>query len=929
MKRTKQSAFTLVELLVVLAIIAVLAGISFAGYVSFVKKAYLSNDKALLNQLNTVLLAAAAKDGSNKTAHDALLDCAAAGFDVNDFATQSDCFFLWDSVNDIFVYAENDSPPDVSDFVSYEHYFKICNSHTKFADEQTYSVYLGDGALDNYTNSPSAVKDNTIIVSKGIDAGNYKYLNICYKNKIAKQDVIIRTCSAFTMLQIDAFVSPNGSDTILHYGAAGELDVICLAEQSLHTYGSVISANLRQGRVVVEQSGALQYAKVYDGYVQNYGTCTTFVFDQSKTQTDEAASEQTGAKKCDGNIVFVGQTSDFFENQSQKALTAAQNAELSTAQADDDVPNTETTDDDSQNDGNTKDTDAKTEENSDGEQDETDVHTHVFDRQIATSDTLKEAATCTSAAKYRFSCECGEVDIDPNADTFCFGEALGHAYGEPTTTRTPTCTEKGLLKRVCTRSGCEAFETEVIDATGHTEATDRAVEETCTQSGLSEGSHCEVCNEILTKQTEIAALGHVWDDGDTAHKFTCTVCGETEQREHTFSEWVSANAETHRRSCSCGTVEEEKHNYENNACSVCGCTAEAWQLVTDASLLEENDQVIIAASDCDLAMSSTSAATYRCTAQITKSDNCIADKESLVQIFTVKQGNGDGTWALFDGSEYLCCNSNGALTSSSTLSAYGSWSICVSTDGIASVYTQAGRYTYYIAYTNSSFAVSRNTQNISLYKLTTSSYTKTDDDADNDDATAETDTEEATATLDTISLPDTVTADFDLSESAAWTVKSGADFVRISNGKAVVTRDSDDQTVVLTATVTVGSVSVSKDFEVTISKAETTSVCEVVSINVLSYTSQTLCTVTVSGVSNYRNSRLQFKNGSMTISAADGYAFSSVTIQADSGTYIVTANGADYTISTSGTISLSEGIVQITIVGTGYVESIQLDVVES
>lgn len=42
----------------------------------------------------------------------------------------------------------------------------------------------------------------------------------------------------------------------------------------------------------------------------------------------------------------------------------------------------------------------------------------------------------------------------------------------------------------------------------HVEATDAAVEPTCTEKGLTEGKHCSKCGKILTAQTEIDALGH-------------------------------------------------------------------------------------------------------------------------------------------------------------------------------------------------------------------------------------------------------------------------------------------------------------------------------------------------------------------------------------------------------------------------------------
>lgn len=83
----------------------------------------------------------------------------------------------------------------------------------------------------------------------------------------------------------------------------------------------------------------------------------------------------------------------------------------------------------------------------------------------------------------------------------------------------PTCIEKGSNRYHCTV--CGSFYDEELSPLGHTEITIKGHAPTCTDTGLTDGVKCGICNETLTAQQTIGQLVHKDDNEDYRCDYGC------------------------------------------------------------------------------------------------------------------------------------------------------------------------------------------------------------------------------------------------------------------------------------------------------------------------------------------------------------------------------------------------------------------------
>lgn len=304
MKNSKKG-FTLVELIIVVAVIALLAAVLIPTFSSLISKANQAKDEALVSNLNKAIALSTEK-------YDTVYDVLGAvkenaGFDVAKIsASVSEHEILWDSVNYCFVYKtekgitgipDTQTNKDVKDY----QYWRFVNNYDEIATS-TYSVYWYGGELDE--NKP-------VTVNVGFDAGEVTVDTVNYnhtvdEDKDAYENVILRTKGG--TLNITA-----AKDSVEHYNMVDKVNITAVAPHSYYEKGEV------RGNLTIKE-GKLEIAKE--------AVVNTILV--SPTDNDESKAEiiaEKGAKinyvaATDGKVLDVIKNATTIPSEVKKTDTA-------------------------------------------------------------------------------------------------------------------------------------------------------------------------------------------------------------------------------------------------------------------------------------------------------------------------------------------------------------------------------------------------------------------------------------------------------------------------------------------------------------------------------------------------------------------------------------------------------------------------------
>ena len=257
--KSNKKGFTIVELVIVIAIIAILAAVLIPTFASLVKKANVSADTQLVRNLNmAVEIEKASSSAKHETMHDALMTAQDAGYDVDTIVAKSGYNIAWDSANDRFVLVDKDAKKYIyptsentaeNSISNPADYFLFCDDSAKI-DESGFSYYLSKNA--------KLPENGVVAVKAGFDAGENKNLKEVTYNGSATKVIFNLNGGKLTVSDETA------ANQQYFYGSLAEA-VVSTGNSCFHAYGTIAKLDLQKGKVIAEAGSIVVVSNAASG----------------------------------------------------------------------------------------------------------------------------------------------------------------------------------------------------------------------------------------------------------------------------------------------------------------------------------------------------------------------------------------------------------------------------------------------------------------------------------------------------------------------------------------------------------------------------------------------------------------------------------------------------------------------------------------
>ena len=251
-------AFTITELVIVIAVIAILAAVLIPTFTSLVNRANESADIQTVKNLNTILSSNEAMGDRADTIDEALQQALDGGYKVENLTPTGDGYdIVWDATNNRFALVDGENKKVYGDAltpetISGQEYWKITDDMSK--TDSNFSWYLTEDALNSDDGTTETVE---ITSSTNLNLSAYTDLKDVTISDTATGTINLTTNSEDVNISLGATTASTA--TVNLYGTAGTIGIQNqngtmtggqYGMNSLHIYGTVDKIFINTGKII-------------------------------------------------------------------------------------------------------------------------------------------------------------------------------------------------------------------------------------------------------------------------------------------------------------------------------------------------------------------------------------------------------------------------------------------------------------------------------------------------------------------------------------------------------------------------------------------------------------------------------------------------------------------------------------------------------